>query len=116
MSSSKHNLSLANIITQFIIGGTIVATVTTLATKFSPLAASIVTAFPIGLIPMFFIHNRSILTKYGYDTTITNTLVVISYLAFDMLIRHHVTYPYAPIITILVWCILALSTYLVLTR
>lgn len=108
------NSELKNIITQFLIGGTIVAVVTTLATHSSPQLASIVTAFPIGLIPMFFIHDRKILTQYGFDTTITNTLVVISYIVFDLLIRNSLTYNHAPEITLLFWCVIATITYIFL--
>jgi uncharacterized membrane protein (GlpM family) len=112
--TTKHELSMSNLLIQFLIGGMIVATVTALATTMSPLAASIVTAFPIGLIPMFFIHKRSILTKYGYDTTLTNMLVVISYVVFDFLVKNKTTYAYAPVLTILTWCTMAFITFMVL--
>jgi uncharacterized membrane protein (GlpM family) len=114
--TSKHTISLKSLLLQFLIGGTIVATVTALATTMSPLAASIVTAFPIGLIPMFFIHNKHILTDYGYDTTLTNILVVISYVAFDFLVKNKMTYPYAPVLTIITWCLMALGTFMILRK
>lgn len=95
---------------QFLIGGLLVASITYTAKYVNPRVASIITAFPIGLIPLFFIHKHASLEAYGIDTTKTNIIVVLSYLIFDYLIRHQ--YAYVVELTLLAWGAMALGFYL----
>ena len=74
-----------------VIGAVLMGLITYASTTVSDELASIITAFPIGIIAMWFQKGK--LGKFGYDTTLTNITVVIAYVVFDFLIKistpHH---------------------------
>jgi hypothetical protein len=55
--------------------------------KIGPEIGSIITALPIGLVSMFFFRTRNQAVKFGFDAGITNILVLLAYLTFDIVIR-----------------------------
>ena len=68
----------------------------------NPGLASIITAFPIGILSMWF--QRKNLGIFGYDTTLTNLTVVAAYLVFDFLIKRYTPH-HALIGAIIAWVI-----------
>jgi len=97
---------------QFLLGGTLVATITYLANHVSPKAAAILVAFPIGLIPMFFLKSQSEERRLSFDTTITNVLVVITYVFLDFFLKQRgMVKKYAILFAFAVWAGLAYIMY-----
>lgn len=97
---------------QFLLGGTLVALITYLANNVSPKAAAILVAFPIGLIPMFFIKSQNKERKMSFDTTITNVLVVITYIFLDFFLKQGgFIHRYAIVFAMSVWVIMAYLMY-----
>lgn len=106
--------SIYDLIYHFIFGGTLISLVTYLANNVSPRAASILISFPIGLIPLYLLRNLNKQRQLAFDTTITNILVVITYLSLDLIIRHGgYLEKNGEIIGMVIWTILAYITYLV---
>lgn len=97
---------------QFFLGGTLVATITYLANNVSPKAAAILVAFPIGLIPMFFLKSKNKERRMTFDTTITNVLVVLTYIALDLLLNQGGIFEkYGVLFAMLVWVVMAGIVY-----
>lgn len=97
---------------QFLLGGTLVATITYLANNVSPKSAAILVAFPIGLIPMFFLKSQNKERRMSFDTTITNVLVVLTYIALDFFLKQGGTLErYGVVFAMLVWIVLAIIVY-----
>lgn len=105
-----------NPITQFVIGGSLVATITYITNNVDPGLASVITAFPIGLVPLFFVHQQTRIKEFGIDTTITNIIVVTSYLFFDFLVNRKSLAPHAISLTIVIWIIQAVILYYIFFR
>lgn len=97
---------------QFFLGGTLVASIAYLANNVSPKSAAILVAFPIGLIPMFFLKSQNKERKLSFDTTITNTIVVLTYISLDFFLKQQGTLEkYGVVFAMLVWIALALILY-----
>ena len=96
---------------QFFLGGSLVSGITYVANNVSASLASIITAFPIGLIPLFFLHGQNKINKYGLDTTLTNFIVVLTYIVFNLSVRHHIYTTHAIEIACLSWIIMAVLMY-----
>lgn len=97
---------------QFLLGGTLVATITYLANHVSPKAAAILVAFPIGLIPMFFLKSQNKERRMSFDTTVTNVLVVITYIFLDFFLKQKGVFErYAILFAMVVWGLLAYFMY-----
>lgn len=84
---------------QFIIGGILVAGITFLGNNVSVQLAAIVTALPIGLIPIYYFNRKTIAQNFGLDATMTNLIVFLTYLVYDYFIRRenkaHISLMYA---------------------
>lgn len=78
-----------DIIKQIIIGGGLTGLIAYAGNHVSPKLASVITAFPIGLIPMYFFHTKNTAKRFAYDTTFTNFVVFITYIIYDIIIRHY---------------------------
>jgi uncharacterized membrane protein len=108
------NVLSYQIIYHFIFGGTLIAVITYLANNVSSRAASIMIAFPIGLIPLYLLHNINKQKQLAYDTTITNVLVILTYLSIDyILIEKEYLKKYAEFIGLAIWTILGYSLFLI---
>jgi hypothetical protein len=101
---------------QFLIGGTIVALISYIANSLdNPKLASIITAFPIGLVPIYFMWKHRKVKEYSTDTTYTNFIVVLTYLVFDFLIRHYKGMSIEDItsLSFLAWIIICIVAYII---
>jgi len=97
---------------QFLLGGTLVSGITYLANNVSARAAAILVAFPIGLIPLFFLKDRNKERKLSFDTTITNVLVVLTYITLDILLRQeNILSKYGVTFSMLFWVVAGLFIY-----
>lgn len=97
---------------QFFLGGTLVATITYLANNVSPKSAAILVAFPIGLIPLFFLKSQNKERRMSFDTTVTNVLVVLTYIALDFFLKQQgILEKYGIVFAMLFWIALAIIVY-----
>lgn len=97
---------------QFLLGGTLVAVITYLANNVSAKASAIVVAFPIGLLPMFFLKSQNKERRLSFDTTITNVLVVLTYLSLDFYLRQSKEIQkYGVVLAMATWAVLAWLLY-----
>ena len=72
------NKATRDLVVNFIIGGTITASISYLATFLSPILAAIWWAFPISLFPsMYYMHRQGKSNKYISKFTITTTYALI---------------------------------------
>lgn len=76
-----------DLIKQFIIGGVLVSTISFVGNNVSVQLAAIITALPIGLIPIYFFNQKKIAQNFGLDATFTNLIVFLTYLVYDNIIR-----------------------------
>lgn len=88
-----------DLLKQFLIGGILVATITFLGNNVSVELAAIITALPIGLIPIYYFNKKTIAQNFGLDATMTNLIVFLTYLVYDYFIRReskaHISLMYA---------------------
>ena len=93
------NIDYMDLLKQFFIGGLLVATITFLGNNVSVELAAIVTALPIGLIPIYYFNKKTIAQNFGLDATLTNLIVFFTYLVYDYFIRRqqqsHISLLYA---------------------
>lgn len=97
---------------QFLIGGSLVASITYLAKHVSPKAAALLVAFPIGLIPMLFLKKQDKEKQLSFDTTITNMIVVLTYVMLDLFLNQGgAIQQYGIELAILLWGVLSAIVY-----
>lgn len=100
-----------DIIHQFIIGGLLVSGITFVGNNVSVKLAAIITALPLGIIPMYFFNKKVVAQNFGYDATLTNLIVFLTYISYDRAIRK-----YSPkkslLIAFLTWMVLSVSLYI----
>jgi hypothetical protein len=119
MSSQKQSFYrqvFDSIPMQFIIGGTLVTVITYFAnTLDNPKLAAIVTAFPIGLIPILFMWSNRNAKSYTLDATYTNFIVVLTYLFFDYLIRNYPNFTLleTTLLSFGAWLVICLFAYII---
>lgn len=80
-------INYKDLIKQFLIGGILVSTITFLGNNVSVELAAIITALPIGLIPIYYFNKKTIAQNFGLDATMTNLIVFLTYLVYDYSIR-----------------------------
>lgn len=88
-----------DLLKQFIIGGILVSTITFLGNNVSVELAAIITALPIGLIPIYYFNKTTVAQNFGLDATLTNLIVFLTYIVYDYFIRRdgkpHISLLYA---------------------
>ena len=94
-----------------IIGFILLALIQILSIKYGPKFGAIVTAFPIGLISIYSFHKLKNKVNFGYDATLTNLLVFITYIIYDILINKNINPDKSILISFFFWIILSVILY-----
>lgn len=97
---------------QFLIGGMLVAGITFLGNNVSIELAAIITALPIGLIPIYYFNKKTIAQNFGLDATMTNLIVFLTYLVYDYSIRRESKAHISLLRAFIAWAILSTTLFI----